>query len=645
MENTFNLFRLNCMMDDNKSKNYNSIIVSLIFELLYENGNSDVPRLKCYEYLVSSLNIKIDKELFISLIESNPNFVTTSGENDVFLKLTKEKFQDIDSKVHNHSIEFYIEEFLTKNRRNKELKTSLMDLLNKSIYENVNSFTINNIKSILPQSLKEKFKKEEIDTFNDFLDEDDHQKNIALFNVFLKAVEFAIITSGKGVKQFTKDIFIGKEYCLDSNVIFRLLGVGGEERRESLVKLIEACIHQGIKFKYCIETYKEVVRKIDSIIVEINHGIENNSLQILEDIIKNADFEFNNGFVVHYALCKLAGRVKSPEQYQVMLLADFKTLRESYHIDSIDGSFKIDKVEHWQNKLFEKKKEINFYSHYTKSAAKVDAINILLVRKLRGSNDYNYSDIVSFYLTTDRTLNSIMANENKEKIAETILPSQLFILHNALSDDEDERDYKSFNKFLKRRTTEFNQTGKAVLHYIDELRNITTNPESIRNIIKAYSDQKYETSLLSVDSEPQFKSIREFAETQMDIQLKGFKDNSDMFQLSKKTAIDDFEQQMKDSKKTVKTLDIFFSVIIIPISILVIKSITNDLKAIVIGTLLIEGFKFIISTKTKVLPNLTRYIFLYKIRNTNFYKLYNMQDKDYYEQAEIIANGDLKIYK
>jgi|GEM_PF-3722615 len=26
MEGTFNLFRLNCMMDDNKSKNYNAII-------------------------------------------------------------------------------------------------------------------------------------------------------------------------------------------------------------------------------------------------------------------------------------------------------------------------------------------------------------------------------------------------------------------------------------------------------------------------------------------------------------------------------------------------------------------------------------------------------------------------------------------
>src|SRR5690606_9640362 len=118
--------------------------------------------------------------------------------------------------------------------------------------------------------------------------------------------------------------------------------------------------------------------------------------------------------------CKISGIVKSPEQYQVKLLADFKSLREKYNIDGVDATFKADKVEFWKNRLYNKKKEINNYTHYTKSAAKVDAINILLVKKLRGNNDYNYSDIVSFYLTTDRTLNTVMANENKQKIAETI---------------------------------------------------------------------------------------------------------------------------------------------------------------------------------------------------------------------------------
>jgi len=462
---------------------------------------------------------------------------------------------------------------------------------------------------------------------------------------FLKAVEFAIITSGKGVKQFTKDIFKGKEYCLDSNIIFRLLGVGGEERKESLIKLLEACIHQGIKFKYCIDTHKEVVRKIEATVVEINHSIENNSLPILQSIIENAEFEFNHGFVVHFANCKMAGLVKSPEQYQVMLLADFKSLKEKYFIDGVDATFKPDKVEFWQNKLYEKKKEINAYSHYTKSAAKVDAINILLVKKLRGNNDYNYSDIISFYLTTDRTLNTVLAKENSAKIAETILPSQLFILHNALSEDEDERDYKSFNKFLKRRTTEFNQTGKAVLHYIDELRNITTNPESIRNIIKAYSDKKYETSLLSVDSEPQFKSIREFAETQMDQQIKDFKEGNDIYKSMQKDAIDSLDAQLNASKNIVKTIDVVSTIALLPISAFLIKQINNNTSVIILGTIIIEAIKFLISTKTKILPTLVKKIFLWKARTSRYYKLNNQYDKSYYSTALDKVSEDINVWK
>ena len=118
------------------------------------------------------------------------------------------------------------------------------------MYENINSFTISNINSIIPIEAEKNYSKEEIKYFNDFLDDNNNDKNIALFNVFLKAIEFAILTSGKGVKEFTKGVFEGKEYLLDANIIFRLLGVGGNERKESLINLISICNYQGIKFGY-----------------------------------------------------------------------------------------------------------------------------------------------------------------------------------------------------------------------------------------------------------------------------------------------------------------------------------------------------------------------------------------------------------
>src|SRR5690606_1885765 len=141
-----------------------------------------------------------------------------------------------------------------------------------------------------------------------------------------KAVEFAIITSGKGVSEFTKGVFEGKEYLLDANIIFRLLGVGGIERQTSLTNLVEQCNHQGIKFFYTNESYQEFKRKVDASISDIKRATESKSMALLEEMLIEDKVDFNQGFITHYAQCKIDKKVRSPDQYETKVMADFKTL-------------------------------------------------------------------------------------------------------------------------------------------------------------------------------------------------------------------------------------------------------------------------------------------------------------------------------
>lgn len=646
MSQSFNLFRLNCMMEDNKSKNYNSVIVSLVCELLYENNNIEITKTQCFNHITKNLKINIEPDLFTSILEKNQSFLLHSDPYDITIKLKSEKYSEINRKVLDHSIEHYIEIFVLKRAYDSSIKTSIENLLFQSIYENINSFTINNVKSILPENLKNKFSRNEIEAFNEFLDEKNQQKDIVLFNVFLKAVEFAIITSGKGVKQFTKDIFTGKDYCLDTNIIFRLLGVNGLERQESITKLLESCIHQGIKFKYSNETYKEVKRKIESSLLDIQKGVENKSIDILQDLISEDGIEFNNGFITHFASCKLEKSIKNAEQYQLKLLSDLRSLCTKYDIGTIDDNLNRKQVEYLANILYDKKKELNGYNRYTKTASKVDAINILLVRKLRGNNNYNYSDIKSFYLTTDKTLNSILAKSDSEKIAETILPSQLYILHNALSNDEDqEKDYQAFNKFLKRRTTEFKYEGKDVLNFIDEIRNITTDTYEIRDVIRAYSDKKYERNSSLTDSEPEFKSMQEFAETYFDRILNSAKTGDKKYKENLQDALSELPRYIKTAKNITRIIDIFFSILIIPIAVIITKAITKNLTYIISATVVIESFKFLISTKTNLLSNLCKEIYNWKVQNSSFNKITKGQEKLFTDCANEQLSKDIKVWK
>lgn len=647
MNKNFNLFRLNCMMEDNKSKNYNSILVSLVSELLFENDNVEIDREDCYSYIVNDLKIKLQKDLFINIIEKSKILIHTSNINDVGIKLTDERFSEINENVKNHSIGKYINDYLEKENLSKDLQTSIESLLFQAIYENINSFTIQNIESIIPQNANENYSDLEIKTFNNFLSDTNLEKNTVLFNTFLKAVEFAIITSGKGVNEFTKGVFQGKEYLLDANIIFRLLGVGGIERQKSLINLIEQCNHQGIKFLYTNESYQEFKRKVDASISDIKRATESKSIELLQEMLLENKEEFNQGFITHYSESKIAKQVRSPEQYETKIMTDFRILCKEHNIStvSLNGNLKNRDLEKLQNVLHRDKKDLNEFSKYTKTAAKVDATNVLSVKHLRGQNDYNYSDIKSFYLTTDRTLNRILAKKAGDKIAETILPSQLFILHNSLSDNGDEKDYEAFTKFLKRRTTEFKYSGKQALLYIEEIRNHTTEPENIKEILKAYSDIRYDKTLSDFDVEPMYLSIQDFTETYVDNKLKKAELGDDKYQRALDNAIKEFPSFLKTSKNIVKIIDVVLIILLIPITVLIAKKFIDEIWIIIIVVLIAEMFKFILSSRLSMYSDWVKNIFMKKAENSNYHKTFKSVDRTYLNKAKEFIELDIKIWK
>src|SRR5690606_36311198 len=140
------------------------------------------------------------------------------------------------------------------------------------------------------------------------------------------------------------------------------------------------------------------------------------------------------------------------------------------------------------NKLYDAKQNDYNRRYYSKGAALVDAKNILHVRNIRESNNYNYKDIKSFYLTTDGTLNEIIGNENPNAVSETILPSQLFLIHNSFHKTTTQEDYSDFMKFIKMRKTDLKLPGSEVFNYLEQIRAVTSDPEDISSSLRAYAN-------------------------------------------------------------------------------------------------------------------------------------------------------------
>lgn len=621
MRENINLLRLACLIQDRDNQDFKRVVLSIIFELIYENNNQDLQADELYKATITKSKEPIERDFFDGLITNSKSFELTNTDNEPLVKLTPKKFEEVEKSISEFSIEPSIETFLQNKGYESSTKDVIIKILYQSIYENIYAFNPSNIETLVPDVIKEKFTQAELDIFNEFLEYDDPQKNRRLYNQFVKAIEFAILTSGKGVKTFSKQIYTDKTYLLDTNIIFRMLGVGGTERRETILKLIESCIKQGVKFEYTVRTYQELDNTLNASIGKISKAEQTKKVEIIQELIADAPHFFNDDFIVQYSRLKNEKKVSNPEQYSLEMKSRFKKLCSDYNIEQANHSVKIENYEIslFAKKLISERKKITSYRYALKQAT-VDAYNVLYVRKKRGGNNYNYSEVKSFYLTTDRGLNKILSDDKDIVIPATILPSQLFAIHNPLSDDSEDVDYDNFFSFIKRRTSEFKHRGRDVFSFIQQAQIHTTDKEEIKNLIVTFTDVRYSSSKTESANENVIVKFKDFAKTYFDNRLDEIEGIEDKYNTIEQKGKRDIYPTLSKTKGNTKAIDIISTVIVIPLIAIVLGLLTNWTVS-VISLIILEGIKFWLSKKENYNRQIWESLFVRKMKKTAYYKL------------------------
>ena len=70
----FDLFRLNCFLNDVKASDFKLIIVSLVSEYIFDKNNECIDIEDCYRHIIDFHKISIDKDLFDTIISKSSNF-------------------------------------------------------------------------------------------------------------------------------------------------------------------------------------------------------------------------------------------------------------------------------------------------------------------------------------------------------------------------------------------------------------------------------------------------------------------------------------------------------------------------------------------------------------------------------------------
>ena len=635
MNDNFNILRLCCLIQDRDAQDLKRTVLSIIYEILYENSNSEIPADILFKKANEKFNTSLEKDFFDNLLLKSNSFELLTTDGAPLVKLTSQKFTEIDKDISDYSIEPHIEKFLDQKKYPLYKKDVIVEILFQSIYENIYTFNPEKIRTIIPQNISDKLEQFDLDIFNEFLEFDEPTKNRCLYNQFAKAIEFAILTSGKGVTQFSENLYKDKCYLLDTNIIFRLIGVGGIERQDTITQLLKDCIKQGIGFEYSHHTLLELNKKLEQCVIEIQRAEKSKKIEIVEDVFDRNPHYFNDDFITQYCRLRSQKVVNSPEQYEIEMKARFKALCKELSIEQANHNIKVQDSERniFSLSLIKKRKEINEFYRYSNNQAKVDAYNVIYVRKRRGHNNYNYADVKSFYLTTDRGLNRILSTDKDVLIPETILPSQLFIIHNPLSNSSSvEPDYKTFFRFLKRRTSEFKLRGKDVINYITQARTYTTSATTISSLVSAFSDQRYKYSKTDTLEEGVLVSFKDFTQTYFDKKNSELDDvKTNYFQIKDSAEIE-LKTAIKKANSCAKAFDILITFILIPLIAILLKIYTSlDIYVVVFILIIAEVGKFFVSTRTSLIKNLWRKFFIFFSKRTSYYKL--TKDQEFLERG------------
>lgn len=113
MKNNFDILRLACLMQDVNNQDFKKVILSIIFEILYENNNEEVSIDSLYQATISKSKEIIERDFFDSIIMNSKSFIVTNSNSSPSIKLTSEKSISIEKTISDFSIETSIVTFLS----------------------------------------------------------------------------------------------------------------------------------------------------------------------------------------------------------------------------------------------------------------------------------------------------------------------------------------------------------------------------------------------------------------------------------------------------------------------------------------------------------------------------------------------------
>lgn len=241
-KNKNQLFRLSAVLyaESNYVVSGKTTLRKIIETGLFAMERDSVSIHELIDFIFENYNLHIDEVELIDIItlkKQDSFIVNLTGEKQI-LSLTENRKIKIQSKLDENTIEYFIDLYFAKENTPDSSK-SLKELIYRFLYDilssNVESFKKlidkdNTIEALINVD-SHNYKPEERELINDFLKWDNTEKNKSIFDIASFAIEYCLI-SNHSKQGLDLNSLKNKSFYLDTNVLFRALGINGDDRKK-----------------------------------------------------------------------------------------------------------------------------------------------------------------------------------------------------------------------------------------------------------------------------------------------------------------------------------------------------------------------------------------------------------------------------
>lgn len=482
------------------------IIKKVIFSILLDNKNKEINlgnlcrEIKEKNKLIFTTDhlLKIIKKYSLDFVlkKEKRNFKST-------VYLNPDKYTKLNDLVYREENTW--ENILTKFYNSHEIKMELpiaKEILNRHLYDSTKK-SYEEYRKLFHKSteIKDKkwvgFNEIEINIINLFHSWEDTLKNDYLQRIYSIGLELAFISNNSIDDEKLKSI-LNKNFFLDTNIVYRSLGINGPERKEIILNFLDTCLsHKSIFYisEYTEKEFKESLKRKIKILKKYDSGA-----YIPEKIFNR--YTDGYGIFHYYNKWKSNNKGLSINMFEAEIFSNFFEFKKKYNIEyhkeinlSCEDDLELKEMfDSYTYKMFQKMEE-------NSDKVFLDLKNIMLLNKLRNGNNQDLIQTDYFFISTDQKL-KYWEYERSNYLPTILLPSQwlnIILRYGKRTTN----DYQSFSSLLGLRNHDGVFSEEQLFIICDGIKKVNKKVSESK-VLDYMIDKKFKKLILETDDGDDF---------------------------------------------------------------------------------------------------------------------------------------------